>query len=891
MAEHDHDIGAESHTICASKPQIPVAPVSEMSPTISSYPPLGQVTQLKHDAVDFVALLEVEETHAGDPWEVAIWHCSTGSEWEEKLLSPVSHGDSPFSLQAASTSNTLLYFQSRISVSSPWRFTLKFRNGPDQTWNWVCEEQGIADGVVVINPEQLRNKQQSELSSIIQGLNPDLKVRGAASQVPRTELWTVEASIGPADDDHSAYADVELGTPWGGALRYFALVRHASPWLGPRQGGTQFSLDKDAVMCSFFNDQGKHLVLLGISGAGNVMTLFRSSSSHSVQLHIRNDDDHQSSGLVLAAVGNTFESTIAAVMYHARNVTLATRKDDDKLAQGLKGVSDDIRPEWMENWYDGLGYCTWNALGQRLTDEKVFNAVGSLAKNHINISSLVIDDNWQDIDYQGQDQYQYGWKGFEAEPNAFPKGLKDTVSRIRSAHPSVQHVAVWHALLGYWGGISSSGDLAKTYKTTQLDRNNSELNGPITVIAKEDVAKFYDDFYRFLSDSGIDGVKTDVQYMIDTWSSPKDRRELTSTYLDTWVISALKHFSIKAISCMSQAPQLLFREQLPRNRPAIVVRNSDDFFPDAPDSHAWHLWANAHNTLLTQYLNILPDWDMFQTDHEFGGFHAAARCLSGGPIYITDIPGKHKFDLISQMTGPTPRGKTVIFRPSVLGRSIDAYNSFGESTILKVGSYHGRAVTGTPMLGLFNTSKQALRELIPLSRFPGVVSSIKYVVRSHRSGVVTPVLHPSSLATLLAVRLDVRDYDIFTAFPLTQFDSETNVRVYTANLGLIEKMTGAAAITANDFEFLHTGKVFLDTRLKALGVLGVYISSLPDMSIERDFMVTIQGQTIPMHTVTVNKADPHVLSIDAETAWKEMGLEAGWSNEVEVKVYFDIEYP
>jgi hypothetical protein len=54
-------------------------------------------------------------------------------------------------------------------------------------------------------------------------------------------------------------------------------------------------------------------------------------------------------------------------------------------------------------------------------------------------------------------------------------------------------------------------------------------------------------------------------------------------------------------------------------------------------------------------------------------------------------------------------------------------------------------------------------------------------------------------------------------------------------------------------------------------------------------MVTIQGQPIPPHTVTVNKQDRHVLDVDVETAWTEMGLESGWANEVEVKVYFALE--
>jgi hypothetical protein len=63
------------------------------------------------------------------------------------------------------------------------------------------------------------------------------------------------------------------------------------------------------------------------------------------------------------------------------------------------------------------------------------------------------------------------------------------------------------------------------------------------------------------------------------------------------------------------------------------------------------------------------------------------------------------------------------------------------------------------------------------------------------------------------------------------------------------------------------------------------------MSIERDFMVTIQSQPVPPHTVTIDKRDAHVLAVDIETAWKEMGLSSGWSNEVEVKIYFDAEHP
>ncbi|KAI1209196.1 glycoside hydrolase family 36 protein [Annulohypoxylon truncatum] len=866
-----------------------------MAVNISSYPPFGQVTQLKDEDFQFIALLEVDNDLADDPWEVAVWHSSTDGDWKETSLSPTPTSHSPVLFQEPKPSYAQLCFSAPFSISSSMNFTLKFRNSHDQPWRWSREILEATDGVVLINPTDSLAAMSTSLSDIIHGLNPKLRVNTAASQTLNTQLWTLQASVSSSEDDRSTHAEMDIGIPWGGALRYFALVRQSSPWLSPRHGSGPFSLDKDAVMCSFLSDQGRHLVLLGVSGPENVITLLRSSDSGSVKLHIRNDEESESSGLVLAAVGNDFESAIAAVMYHARTVIFAAGDTQNELTRELENLSLDVKPQWYENWYDGLGYCTWNALGQRLTEEKIINAVQALAKDQVNISSLIIDDNWQDVDYHGEDSTRYGWKGFEAEPNAFPNGLKATVSRIRSTHPTIENIAVWHALLGYWGGISPDGGLAKSYKTVEVDLEDPSITrntGTMTVIAKEDVGNFYDDFYRFLSDCGIDGVKTDVQYMIDTWVSSRPRRELTKTYLDSWMISALRHFSLRAISCMSQAPQLLFHQQMPRNRSPLIVRNSDDFFPNILASQPWHIFANAHTTLLTQHLNILPDWDMFQTDTEFGGFHAAARCLSGGPVYITDIPGKHNVDLIKQMTGKTPRGKTVIFRPSVLAKSIDPYTSYDEPVILKIGSYHGRAGTGTPMLGVFNISlRRPLREIIALTNFPGIDPSLEYVARSHRSGFVTPAIKPNRPTADFGVSLDVAGYDVLTAFPVTQFNSETNGKVYVANMGLVGKMTGAAAITSYQFELHHTDKAFLDTRLKALGVLGVYISSLPDMSIERDFMVTIQGEPIPPHTVTINADSDYVLNIDVETAWTEMGLEAGWANEVEVKVYLDIEYP
>ncbi|TAQ84033.1 hypothetical protein B7494_g7645 [Chlorociboria aeruginascens] len=866
-----------------------------MKAYISTFPALGQITTINETTSVFTALLEVDATRASDPWQLSLWH-SEGQEWRECPMDPVRNPSShPTSLQ---TPNAIgqqlrrLYFTTPLAIHLPTNFTFKFRGGPDQPWKWVKDHQGSQDGIVMLKTVTSQDNFSPKLGDYVPNLNSDLKTENHRSQSPGTTLWSVEASIEGANGENSAIKDLTFGLPWGRGkfTRWFALVRIWAPWIAPRQGKSHFGLDKEAVLCSFLSNNGKHLALLAISGVDNVSTEFKSDNEGNVVLHIRNDGSEEGVSKVLVGLGDDFEAANAAVMYRARSLVMTAKKTSGEQRKEIEALhkGDESTKLWADNWYDGLTYCTWNALGQRLTEEKIIKAVETLAENKINVTNFIIDDNWQDIDYKGHGQFQHGWNGFEAEPVAFPKGLKHTVSLIREKQPSIQHVAVWHAIMGYWGGIAPDGKIAKVYKTEEViridsKRRNLPLGGKMTVVAKEDVQRMYNDFYGFLSSCGVDAVKTDAQFILDTLSSAKARRDLISTYQDAWTVATLRHFSIKAISCMSQTPDILFHSQLPTNRPPILVRNSDDFFPEIPTSHPWHIFANAHNALFTQHLNVIPDWDMFQTVHDYSGFHAAARCVSGGPIYITDVPGQHNLDLINQMTGPTVRGKTVIFRPSVIGKSLDQYNGYDDDNLLCIGTYHGAAQTGTGIIGVFNISQRPLSELIPLSKFPGVVEAQYYIIRSHVSGLISKPLQVIDPSSLISISLSIRGYDILSSFPLRGFLSPiTADTTWIANLGLLAKMAGAAAIVSSSITQDEHGKITLDTSLKALGVLGLYISELDSMDISDRFLISILGKVIPVGTV---RKQGKVLEVDVERAWSEMGLKSGWSNEVEVRVY------
>ena len=719
------------------------------------------------------------------------------------------------------------YFTGKIPRSQhSVEFTLKFKTSSSDAWKWVNDQSHLTNGELYFQASELPTR----LQDYFDDFTSSFTVQAARSEVPDVKLWSLKLKL-PLADDKSSFSNNVLGTPLV-VSRWFALIRLWSPWLAPRHGKSKFSVSEDALMCSFLRRDGLHLVLLAISGVDDVLTIFKHDEEGHVVVSSRNDSPESGHSRVIAAVGRSFEEANAACMYHARKLVSGREYMSKEVRDALaKPVDKEARAQYMENWYDGLTYCTWNGLGQDLNEQKIFHALDVLKQNDIKITNLIIDDNWQSLDNQGKSQFQRGWTDFEANKEGFPRGLGYTVTTIRDNHPNIQHVAVWHALLGYWGGISPTGNIAKKYKTKSVERNAGIPSfisaGSITVVDADDAQRMYNDFYQFLLDSRVDSVKTDAQFFLDLLSDAKDRRRFTKAYQDAWTISSLRYFSIKAISCMSQTPPIVFHTQLPTDKPRQMVRNSDDFFPEVPTSHPWHLFTNAYNALLTSHLNILPDWDMFQTYHEYSSFHAAGRCVSGGPIYFTDEPGKHDINLINQMTATSVKDKTVILRPENIGKTIssEVYTAYEEERLLKVGTYHGGKETGTGILGIFNVSLRPLSELVMLVEFPGVEKDREYVVRAHSTGQISKPMSLDEKMPFVSLEIPTKGWQILTAYPVRTFTSlgTRNVKsrvTKVAVLGLLGKMTGAAAITSLDIHEEGAGRVRTRCSLKALGILG-----------------------------------------------------------------------
>ncbi|KAI5803810.1 glycoside hydrolase superfamily [Geopyxis carbonaria] len=809
-----------------------------------------------------------ESSLQANDYQVELWHGSRNGQWKSSAFSPVS--DSTLMIHDASTiKGTRTHAYSLYLPSNGVHrldFTLRYRAGSKSPWIWSKDQTHAADGQIIYKPKSLLESIGFE--ALFSGVDTSVIVKTEASQVTGVDTFSLLSS---APVLRNQWSSVVVGQPLL-LQKFYSLVKLSSPWMGPRQGGSTFVIDKDALLLGYLRSDGRHVVVLSVSGI-NCTSYIRSGNGR-VLLKSRNDTDETQAHRAIVATGLDWQRTVDAAFYAARDIS--TRKESSPRAAVLHRTRlAEATPAWHETWYDGLGFCTWNSLGRELTEDRILNALQDLENSGVYITTLIIDDNWQSLDNNRR------WDKFEANAN-FPQGLSHLTSEIRRRFPNVKHIAVWHSIIGYWEGIAPGGWIDQNYKCKTVKWHGG---WDVRVVDPSDINRLYNDFYKFLTDSGVDSVKCDVQASLDEFDEAADRQSLGYAYQNAFKVNSLSHFAGRVIYCMAMQPAIFFHSLLPQTSPRTLVRNSDDFFPDIPSSHLWHVFCNAMNNIFTSHLNSLPDWDMFQSSlPQYAGLHAAGRCISGGPIYITDSPGKHDLSIIRQMTALSTQGskRFVILRPSRISLPVDPYISYNQTTLLKVANYFG-GYRGSSLLAIFNVSETLeSSSIVSLNDFQAIIEDMKYIVRCHSTGRVYNGTSQDDL--LMSVSLPVAGWE-FMSSVTTKTISRDEGSVELGTFGLISSLAGAAAVVSWN-AYKETGRIVFSVNLKAVGTLGMYVSDLPSRSVGELF-VTIEEQPVPVSSVRKSGQDAKVLEIDVATAWKELGISTGFSNEVVIKVYLE----
>jgi raffinose synthase len=301
--------------------------------------------------------------------------------------------------------------------------------------------------------------------------------------------------------------------------------------------------------------------------------------------------------------------------------------------------------------FDELGWCTWDAFYQEVSAANVIRGLESFRAAGIFPRFLILDDGWQSIELR-----QTGEKrltGFGANEK-FPGGLRALVERTKKDF-GIRTFIVWHTIVGYWGGVS--GDALPEYGVVNQTRqfgdgvlfhvpsfNHEWWGNLVGLVPAANAARFFGDYHAALAKDGVDGVKVDQQAVLEGLATGQGGRiPVTRAYRNALEASVKKHFAGRLINCMSNAQETFYGSP-----DSTLLRTSMDFLPGRPESHGAHLYDNAQVGLWFGEF-MLPDWDMFQSGHAWGAYHAAARAVCGGPVYVSDKPGEHDAEVIARL--------------------------------------------------------------------------------------------------------------------------------------------------------------------------------------------------------------------------------------------------
>ncbi len=541
--------------------------------------------------------------------------------------------------------------------------------------------------------------------------------------------------------------------------RFLALARNQAPyWQGPVWGTSIDHVPRETQFLLWERTDRRFGILLPLVDGDTRATLI--GKGDGLQLEFAGALKPLSSKarprcLLYAATGRDPYTLIDAAM---------------RAVQREKGTfrlrADKVTPEML----DSLGWGSWDAYKQTIDARKMEAAVRSFHQAGIRLGFVLLDDGWQDVtgDYLNE---------FAISPAKFPKGLRHTIERLKREY-GVAHFAIWLAFEGYWAGLNPKGALARRFRTV---RNKAVIRPWLSpppvqnlhLVDPRDAHRFYAEYLRFLSGEGVDFIKVDGQSALELFTEGKLGRVSTMrSFQEGLQGAAAVHFGSNLLHCMCNGSDIVYHL-----KNSCLWRNSQDYFPGkGAEVQQRHLVQNAYNNVWMRTV-AWPDWDFFQSCQPEGAFHAAARAVSGGPVYFDDKAGEADAELLNRLT--TSDGKLLRAKqPAWITRDRLFTHPRRERKLMKVANLN--SVTG--VLGLFHCSEseKPIRERVRRADLPELAGSTlaTFSLQQNRAGLL-------EAKKAMSVELPQMGWDIVT---LSRMEDGL------APFGLIEKFNGGAAV-------------------------------------------------------------------------------------------------
>jgi len=325
---------------------------------------------------------------------------------------------------------------------------------------------------------------------------------------------------------------------------------------------------------------------------------------------------------------------------------------EDLYAYGFK-IMKDIDPKnvigkmrkdkkFPEIW-GYVGWCSWNAYYRYVDQQDLINNAASFKKANFPVRWILIDDCWSTVNKQTMMPWSQGHlylTGMEADPKKYPGGMKRTTEILKKDY-GVTWVGVWHTFNGYWNGIQIDSEIGKQMKDYLMPVSEKVA---VPDPRSDNGFHFWDAWYKFLKDSGVDFVKVDNQGTLPLMTRDKLAViNVTGQAHKNLEAAAEKYFDSNVMNCMNENVETIYQWEKTN-----LGRSSVDYNPLTYTNPRSNCVLNVFNSLWYTQVSW-PDYDMWMTHDKHVEYYAVEHAVSGGPVYSSDKPGREKFEYLWPM--------------------------------------------------------------------------------------------------------------------------------------------------------------------------------------------------------------------------------------------------
>ncbi|WP_052823317.1 Sip1-related alpha-galactosidase [Neotamlana sedimentorum] len=330
--------------------------------------------------------------------------------------------------------------------------------------------------------------------------------------------------------------------------------------------------------------------------------------------------------LTVATYGKASENVaVPLISYGQSNNPYEAARMAWEGAMNTENVKENInwrsKKEYPEA-YKYLGWCSWEHYKHKINEEVILGALKGMKESTIPFRWMLIDDGY--LDHKNGALLSFG-----VDKKKFPNGWEPITSQ---KDEKIKWMGIWRNFNGYFGAVSPEHNMPSLNEHLAARSPNGKRKLLTPKISEASANAFFHEMTKNTKDNGFDIIKVDFQSDNFRNNQGASNAILGVHYNNIALEENCKDKDLMLLNCIAQQNFNVFNHKY-----SALIRGSVDY-KTTKDRLGVTLVQNFANAFWLGHTHWL-DQDMFYANfEETAQLMAVARAMSGGPIYLSDVP-------------------------------------------------------------------------------------------------------------------------------------------------------------------------------------------------------------------------------------------------------------